>query len=191
MTTKPTDGGTPATSAPQGGQNLPAHVYDQKAEMYKVAFEESVRALKDQVEELSAIRQRLVQYLAFVGAATAFLVGSGLHAVTRDGMFRALVSGGTALMLITIVCMIVLLWPTFSKFGATSSAQKIIYEMIEPKISPVRSEGELYHDLAIYNDQAADENETILKKARALYVAAIISGALQLTVWIVLVWLRG
>lgn len=193
MTTDPTRSATPGgTSAPQnGGSNKLAHMYEQKSNMYKVAFEESVRALKDQVDELSGIRQRLVQYLAFMGSATAFLVGSSLGAADRDGVFYGLACGGTALMIITIGCTVYLLWPSMSQFGATSSAQTIIREMIERKLSPIQNDGQFYHDFATYNDQAVDENEKALRKTRRFYFAAIVCGALQLTVWVALVWLRG
>lgn len=192
MTTDPTRSATPGTpSAPSEGGNKPAHIYDSKLSMYKVAFEESVRALKDQVDELSSIRQRLVQYFAFVGSATAFLVGSSLGAAHRDGLFYGLASVGTALMLAAIGCAVYLLWPWMSQLGATSSASKIIREMIERKVSPIQNDGQFYREFAKYNDAAVDENETVLKKTRMWYFVAIVSGALQLTVWIALVWLRG
>lgn len=46
--------------------------------MLKVAYEEGLRIIEDQVAELDSMRQRSVQFLAFVGSATAFLAGSGL-----------------------------------------------------------------------------------------------------------------
>src|SRR4051794_11682018 len=120
MATKPTDSGTTAASSSQASPNLPAHVYDQKQGMYKIAFDESVRALKDQVDELSGIRTRLVSFLAFIGAATAFLVGSSLTRATRDGAFYGLASLGTILLIATIAIVIALLRPGFSNFAATS-----------------------------------------------------------------------
>ncbi|OBI82706.1 hypothetical protein A9X00_07095 [Mycobacterium sp. 1245805.9] len=169
-----------------------ANPYTDKTNMYKVAFEESVRALKDQVDELSNIRQRIVSYLAFVGSATAFLVGSSLNAPgSRDDLFFFLASVGTAFMGITIGCATVLLRPKFTKIGATASAQTIITGTIERQVSPIESEAHFYRDLAIYNDRAVDKNDGKLKWTQRLYITAITCGALQLTVWIVLVWLRG
>jgi hypothetical protein len=42
--------------------------------MYKMAYDEAKRLVDDQVAELDGIRQRSVQFLAFIGTGTAFLV---------------------------------------------------------------------------------------------------------------------
>jgi hypothetical protein len=180
------------TLSRQGGQ-LPANTLEQTTGVYKVAFEESVRALEDQVEELTGIRQRLVGYLGFVGAATAFLVGSSLRPqvggpTDRDAWFYVLAISGTSLMVVSIVCAIFLLWPRLTKLSTTASAKLIIGRHIERELSPVQSESELYRSLALYNDGAVDENDTVLERARKFYFGAIVVGALQLCVWVVLVW---
>jgi hypothetical protein len=178
---------------PRHGGQLPANASEQKIGMYKVAFEESVRALEDQVDELSNIRQRLVSYLAFVGAATAFLVGSSLKpqvgsSANRDAWFYALAISGTSLMVVSVVFAILLLWPRLTKLSTTASAKMIIDLHIDRKLSPVKDEGELYRDLALYNDIAVDANDPVLKRARRFYFGAVVLGALQLCVWVALIW---
>jgi hypothetical protein len=193
MSTQRTRSGTTGVaSSPQGGGRQLTHSSGDKTNMYRVAFDESVRALKDQVDELSGIRQRIVSYLAFIGSATAFLVGSSLKAPEgRDDLFYYLAIAGTTFMGGAIVCATFLLWPKFTSIGATSSAKKVIEGMIERQMSPIQTDAEFYHDLAMYNDNAVDKNDSKLAWSRGLYFAAVICGAVQLTIWIVLVWLRG
>lgn len=161
--------------------------------MYKVAFDESVRALEDQADELSSIRQRLVGYLAFILSATAFLVGSSINPqvsaqAVRDGWFYGLAITGTSLMVITVLLAIGLFWPRLSKLSTTASAKKIIDLNIDRKLSPVQNVAELYRDLALYNDDAVDQNDPVMTRARRFYFGAVVLGGLQLSAWVALVW---
>ena len=162
--------------------------------LYKVSFDESVRTLDQQREELSAIRQRGVQYLALVVTATAFLVGSTLTGSrefgNRDGVFYAVAGLGTALMATTIVLAGVLLWPGYTKMSTRASAKLIQERFIDPEV-PASSEGYLYRTLALYNDKSKRSNELVLAKVRAIYLAVVVLGALQVAAWVVLVWLRA
>ena len=176
----------------QGGQMAVRTSQDEDS-MYKVAFDESVRALEDQADELSGIRQRLVGFMAFVGSATAFLVGSSINPQVsaqghRDGWFYTLAISGTSLMVISVVLAIFLLWPRLTKLSTTASAKVIIDRNIDRKISPVQNVGQLYRDLALYNDDAVDENDPVMARARKFYFAAVVVGALQLCAWVALVW---
>lgn len=162
--------------------------------MYKVAFDESVRALEDQTDELSNIRQRLVGYLAFVGSATAFLVGSSINPQVsagghRSAWFYGLATTGTSLMVLSVGLAICLLWPRLTKLSTTASAKVIIDSNIDRKLSPVQNVGELYRDLALYNDDAVDANDPVMGRARRFYFGAVVVGALQLCAWVALVWL--
>ena len=86
-------------------------------ELYQVAFDESVRALDQQSNELSAIRQRVVTYLALVVSGTAFLVGSSISrsaevAGSRDAAFFGLTTLGTVLAVLTVLFVAVTLSPS-------------------------------------------------------------------------------
>src|SRR5690349_1031373 len=72
-------------------------------DLYKVAYEESRRTLDDQADELNRIRDRAVQFEVFIGAATAFLVGTGLQAPHRDTTFRILAGVATAASVMMIL----------------------------------------------------------------------------------------
>jgi hypothetical protein len=49
--------------------------------MYRIAYDEGKRLVDTQLAELNGMRDRSVQFLAFVGSATAFLVGTSLGRV--------------------------------------------------------------------------------------------------------------
>src|SRR4051812_4074570 len=53
-----------------------------ETDLYKVALEEERRLLDRQRGNLDNIRARTLQFLAFIGASTAFLAGSSLNADT-------------------------------------------------------------------------------------------------------------
>jgi hypothetical protein len=166
---------------------------DESAKLYKIAFDESVRTLKQQNEELSAIRQRLVQFLAFVGTATAFLIGTSLRpeegstAVTRGPEFLPLCSAGTVAMVVTLGLTLVLLYPRTTPLTVVSSAREIL-DGIHRDVSPTDTEAHLLHDLAWYYDGYVKENAAILAKARWYYFSAIGAGVLQLSIWTALIW---
>lgn len=164
---------------------------DESAKLYKVAFDESVRTLEQQTSELSAIRQRLVQFLAFVGTATAFLVGTSLKPETtaspRGHWFMPLCIAGTAAMAMTLVLTLILLYPKLTELTVVSSARDIL-DGIHRDVSPTNTEAHLLHDLAWYYDGYVKENAPILTRARWIYFSAIGAGAIQLGIWIALVW---
>lgn len=159
--------------------------------MYQVAYEESQRTLDDQIDELSDMRQRSVQYLAFVGTATAFLVGTSLKptAPTRDLFFHLLAGGATALLLTTLAAVIRLLIP-WGSWEYRLSGQKLIDGWIEDD-APVPNQAQLIRALTIRYDKMRHNNERILRKTRGVYVAMVALGTLQLILWVTLVWLVG
>lgn len=177
----------------QGGQ-VPARTGGTNGTgLYKVAFEESVRALEDQVKELDGIRQRLVSFLAFVGSATAFLVGSSLKplegtAANRDLWFYLLAIGGTVVVIIALGCAIYLLWPGSTELKVTASARLIISRTIEREVPAVESDGDLYRELAVHYDRGRCANDEVLDRVKKFYFWAIVGGVVQLGFWVALVW---
>lgn len=160
--------------------------------LYRVAYDESVAAINDQIDELNSMRQRLVQYLAFIGAATAFLTGSSLTATTsapRSAGFYAIAGAATALIIGVICLTVAILAPASSRMATSSSAYAIVEGHIEVDIPT--NEGHLLRNLALLNDQAVDDNTGVLNRLRIQYVAAIAMGALQLALLLALVWFFG
>src|SRR5688572_27166118 len=81
-------------------------------DLYEITYSEATRTLDDQAAEVSNARTRAVQFLAFVGAATAFLLGTAITGATqRDAVFYGLAIAGSALALAGIACVAALLNP--------------------------------------------------------------------------------
>jgi len=185
---------SPTTDPPNGAQEslLGEEDMTNRKEVYKLAFEESIRALEDQRDELSGLRQRVVQFLAFTGSATAFLLGSSfdlLKKTPRDGLFYPLVSVGSVAAAISITCVVLLLRPRSTNIGITSSSLVIIASHIESVDAPT-SEGRLLRELGYFNGKSAEANDVVLTRMRLVYMLSIGCGALQLLSWTTLVWQR-
>ena len=137
------------------------------------------------------MRDRAVQFTAFIGAATAFLVGTGLHAANRDAVFYALASLASALSALSIVLLIALLNPSNKrKWNYRMSATSLIEGWIENEV-PGPSEAQFLRALSIRYENMRCENETLLESLRTWYRWLIIIGSTQITVWAVLVWLKN
>ena len=152
----------------------------------------------DQLDELNRLRDRAVQFVVFAGAATAFLVGTGLKAPVRDTLFYALAWAGSALSIAAIVILFLLLNPQKKMFPWSSndlrwsnriSARRLIAEWIEPQV-PQMSEGNLLRALATQYDDYRAANERLLGVLRKYYSLLIVLGSAQVTVWAALVWAR-
>ena len=89
----------------------PADTRPDAASLERLAYDEGKRALADQTDELNGIRTRAGSYMAFVGSATAFLVGTGLKAADRDAWFYALASVASTASLLTLVLIALVLDP--------------------------------------------------------------------------------
>lgn len=74
----------PLDPAPSRGDQLAAG----RADLYRFAAERSLATLKSQQDELAGTRTRSVQVMAFLGAATTFLVGTALNGLGREAAVR-------------------------------------------------------------------------------------------------------
>jgi hypothetical protein len=191
------------SSAPQ--PHGPAHRTRTDAlELYKLAREEELRRLESQRDELDSMRQRTAQYLAFVGAATAFLAGSGLKAPARDGVFYGLAALASILSLWMIfACVRVFLALEFpaSKDGWRNFRPKPIswafvlkpgalLAVIESDL-PRPDEIDLVKYVASLYGEMSSDNAPGLAKVRRMYVSALVSGAVQVIGWTALVWVKA
>ncbi|BCO99318.1 hypothetical protein [Mycobacterium intracellulare] len=190
-----TSGGIPEQAAAIEYRPRPTDEFlAENAALYRVAYDESVNALKTQSDELSGMRQRLVSFLAFVGSATAFLAGSALTATQstttqsghRSDLFYGVAAVASLLMLAVITYTVNILRPKSAKIIRAASAYRIVEGHIETDIPT--NEGHLLRNLALRNDEAVQANRSVLVKLRRDYVTAIALGSLELVALIGLVW---
>jgi hypothetical protein len=161
--------GPPAGAVPaRSTSNLPPVKSDiaKHVDLYRIAYQEGQRSLDDQQDELKGLRDRAVQFTAFVGTATAFLVGAGLHPAHRDTAFYALATTASVLSAILILLLFALLRPPARKlWHYRLSAQSLITGWIETEVPPP-SEAYFLRSLAERYDQMRVENERLLGSLR-------------------------
>lgn len=178
-----------------------------RAAQLKDAYEEGKRAVDDQMAELDSMRQRSVQFLAFVGSATAFLVGTGLAATSaatqsgtpRDGWFYFFAITASVLSLVMILLVLAVLLSIVrhpdgpkSKLGRAhfdfrNSSRTLVEDWIDPP-SQRMDEARYFRNLAITYDQKYEENEPFLSSIRVTYAWFLSVGTAQLVLWSVVVW---
>lgn len=176
------DGGQPA--------GPDSDLYD---DLYQVAYEEGRRTLDDQTDELNRMRDRAVNFAVFVGAATAFLVGTGLQAPHRDSTFYAIAILASALSALMILLLFIVLNPAKRRkeyWNYRLSPGSLIQGWIETEV-PVPSKAQFNRALANVYDDMIKRNETVLSALRAAYRWLVVTGSVQLMVWAALVWIKG
>jgi hypothetical protein len=163
----------------------------QHIDLYRIAYEEGQRALDDQTDELNRLRDRAVQFTAFIGAATAFLVGAGIHPAHRDSVFYTLAGTASGLSILSILLLLSLLKPRTRKlWHYPLSATSLIVGWIETEV-PLPSEAHFLRALAEKYDTMRVQNELLLGVLRTTYTFLIIIGAIQITFWAALVWVTA
>jgi hypothetical protein len=176
------EGGVPVGSDP--------HLYE---DLYQVAYEEGRRTLDDQTDELNRMRDRAVNFAVFVGAATAFLVGTGLQAPHRDSTFYAIAILASALSALMIFLLFRVLNPAKVKkefWNYRMSPKSLIQGWIETDV-PVPSKAQFNRELARVYDDMVLKNEAVLGGLRTAYRWLIVIGSAQLMVWAALVWIKS
>lgn len=177
---------TRRSDEPPGGPAIAKH-----ADLYRVVYQEGQRALDDQAGELNSMRDRAVQFTAFVGAATAFLVGAGLSGAQRGVTFYILASVASALSALLILLLLALLRPQTRRLWTYSlSTKKLISGWIETEV-PLPTEADFFRKLAIMYDDMREENSELLRALRTWYRWLVVVGAAQVAVWASLVWVRA
>jgi hypothetical protein len=187
--------------------------------LFKVAYEEGKRLVDDQVAELDSMRQRSVQFLAFVGSATSFLVGTSLPGTTSltSGQ-RVVAASATVLSFGSIILVaLILLSLVWGSRGTSSAAetggqskprflQRIVPARVQwhfrldplrlvtewPKAKAVqqsKTEMTYYGALAKQYSSMSTRNKPALRTLRTYYWMFICATALQVTAWSSLAWL--
>ena len=160
-------------------------------DLYRIAYEESRRTLDDQANELNSMRDRAVKFEVFIGAATAFLVGSGLSSSHRDAAFYALAAVASAASALMIFILFVVLNPSQKKLWSYRlSARRLVRGYIETEV-PLPSKAQSMRALSEMYDDMRVDNERILQSLRRWYRWLIVVGAAQITIWAALVWAKG
>lgn len=161
-------------------------------ELYKIAMDEGRRALDDQLDELSGIRNRAVQFNAFVGAATAFLAGVGLRTGTniRDALFFGLAGTASLVSLAALACLALVIAPRRKAVFETRSSPGVILGWIDNDV-PRPTEAAMLRGLAKQYEGRRSRNEVVLGHLRRLYVWTILLGGFAVLAWGVVAWHGG
>jgi hypothetical protein len=163
----------------------------QNADLYEITYKEAARTLDDQTAEVSNARTRAVQFLAFVGSATAFLVGTAIDGIAdKNELFYWVAGTGSVLALAGIGSVALLLSPWSTPLLKRVEPRLLIVNYIERDL-PLPNKAEMWRELSLHFDKWQAANEIRLKTVRRLYFASIILGALQLLLWATLTWIAG
>jgi hypothetical protein len=172
-------------------------------EVYKLAYEESKRSLDSQTLELDSLRQRAVQFLAFIGAGTAFLVGSGLAVDARPFGFYLFSIAGTILLIIAMLVLGYVLFPLHRVSVSTSGDKSKKRLRVAPwrgRLSGARLIAEVDRDIPKATEEAftaalvkqydrmLTSNLLTLKAVRRAYVTFVFCSVLELACWVIVVW---
>lgn len=159
------------------------------APLYKAAYEEAKSGVEGQTSELDAIRQRAAAYMSFVGAATAFLVGTSLRLpTTRNLEFYVIAGIATSLSLLTVIFACLVLLPTRT-WEQKLSGQDLVEGWIETDVPP--TETLYFRALALLYDDMRAANETVLQQVRWRLTGVVVCGSLQVLAWATLAWYMG
>lgn len=162
-----------------------------RAAQYRIAYQEGQRALDDQQDELNGMRGRGVQFTAFVGAATAFLVGTGLQHPSRDATFYTLASLASLLSAGLIALILALLMPSRKNPWNYRMRPKILVEGWIEREVPFTDEAAMLREVALEYDEMYRKNEFLIKATRRAYKWLIVIGSAQVVLWASLVWVKG
>jgi hypothetical protein len=135
--------------------------------LYRIAYEEALRALRQQQEALEGLRARSGNIIAAAAIATSFLGGI---AVPQEGLTYGVWVALVAFILLLLLCLMVLLPLPMWSFEMDAKA---VIGMIESE-QPL-DESAILRTLAWYTDESYDEN---LPRLNLLHGMFIIAGML-------------
>lgn len=146
-------------------------------QLYKVAYDEAVRALSEQREALDSLRSRVGLLLSAAAITTSFLGAQALQSGNVSSFsWLALVDfGGVAAISLAI------LWPRWWEF--TANPHDVIATYIESG-EPISTE-KLHRELSIHMNGSYLENREELKKLVVYFQIANVLLAVDVALWII------
>jgi len=145
--------------------------------LYKVAYDEAVRARSEQQAVIESFRTRAGLLFSAAAIATSFLGAQAL----RDG--RLSLSSWLALLCFVAVASssLAVLWPR--KWEGVTDPREVIETYIEaPEVAPI---GELQRDLSIYIYDSYEENRDGLRQLAGLLQVGSALLTLEIAFWMI------
>jgi len=161
---------------------------EDRTALRKLAYDQGLRTLDDQRDEMNGIRTRAGQFMAIVTAATAFLVGTSLASTAAQHPLIGLAIPATICSVTAILCTVAVLWPWTFDFRLSAG---VLTERWIDRSVPAPSEDDFLRGLAITLDEMRKQNEPILRRMRNCYVGVVSFGTVGLTLWTLLAWLSN
>jgi hypothetical protein len=147
-----------------------------ETELYKVAYEEAVRALSDQQAAIESVRSRAGLLLSAAAVTTSFL---GAQALKGES---ASLFSGLALISFVAVAMtsLAILWPRRWEF--TANPRRVVKGFVE-SADAIRLE-DLHRDLSLHMHRSYLINHQGLQELALLFQAASGLLTLEVVLWI-------
>lgn len=150
--------------------------------LYKVAYDEAVRALSAQQAVIDSVRSRAGLLLSAAAITTSFLGSQALDRASNPASWVALASFA-AISLVSLA----ILWPRHWEFSASPNEVISTYvEADEPALAQV-----LHRDLSLHMNSSYLENLEGLRRLAALLQAAGILLTVELVFWIIAIASSG
>lgn len=146
-------------------------------QLYKVAYDEAVRARSEQQAVIESFRTRAGLLFSVSAIATSFLGAQAL----RGG--RLNLSSSLALLCFVAVAAasLAVLWPR--KWEGGADPREVIETYIEaPEVAPIE---ELQRDLSIYINDSCEENREGLRQLAVLFQAGSALLTLEVAFWMI------
>lgn len=148
-----------------------------EAALYKVAYDEAVRALSEQQAAIESVRARAGLLLSAAAVTTSFLGAQALQGAGSN-LFSWLALAGFAGVATTLLA---LLWPRQWEFAA--DPHEVIGTYVESS-EPARIE-DLHRELSLHMCSSYLDNREGLQKLVVFFQIANVFFAVELMLWIV------
>jgi hypothetical protein len=173
---------------PDEPKNLPDHE-EELARGYEVVYREAIRALDLQRQAFDALRARVGFLLSAAAISTSFLGGLVLRSKPNFGTWIAI-----GLFILFGAVALRILWPRAEgAAGFTATPSLVIAQYLEDEDGEERPRPlwVMYHDLALYAEEAHDLNEEAhLKPLTNYFRAAILLLTAEIAAWVIDLALR-
>lgn len=146
-------------------------------DLYKVAYDEAVRALVDQQGAIESLRSRAGLLLSAAAVTTSFLGAQGLHGGSPS-LFSWLALTG---FIGAAAASLAILWPRRWEF--TADPRAVIETFIEPMEHPPIED--LHRNLSLRMHHSYLENRAGLKQLVAVFQLASGLLAVEVVLWII------